>query len=249
MQARRQNGVPGIILDCRDHGEADKIVTFFCQEKGRLTGIAKGAHRSKKRFVNGLELFSMVLLNYSQRTRDRLAIVNEVELLNSFITVRHDYGAYQAASAIREIVLGATGEQMVEDDFFQLTLWGFHALDSGKDTLTVLALFVIKMFACIGYRPVLESCQGCGTPYRSNGAAMFSPAAGGLICSRCKSSHHGWQLSGAAIGAATSVQRQPLPLLTRVSLTTDLSRQLLSSFYPYARYLLQRDIVSWKALI
>jgi hypothetical protein len=45
------------------------------------------------------------------------------------------------------------------------------------------------------------------------------------------------------------VQRQPLPLLTRVSLTTDLSRQLLSSFYPYARYLLQRDIVSWKALI
>jgi hypothetical protein len=155
-----------------------KSSPFSARGKGRLTGIAKGAHRSKKRFVNGLELFSMVLLNYSQRTRDRLAIVNEVELLNSFINVRHDYGAYQAASAIREIVLGATGEQMVEDDFFQLTLWGFHALDSGKDTLTVLALFVIKMFACIGYRPVLENCQGCGMPYRSNGAAMFSPAAG-----------------------------------------------------------------------
>ena len=51
-----------IVLDCRDHGESDKIVTFFCLDAGRLAGIAKGANRSKRRFVNKLELFSSLQL-------------------------------------------------------------------------------------------------------------------------------------------------------------------------------------------
>ena len=103
--------LPAIVLDCYDHGESDKIVTLFCQGIGRLTAIAKGAHRSKKRFVNKLELFSFIQLSYSRSAPGRMAVITEAELLNSFLSLRSKFSRYQAASVLREIVLLATIEK------------------------------------------------------------------------------------------------------------------------------------------
>ena len=43
-----------------DYGESDKIVTFLTRDLGKVTGIAKGAKHSKRRFVNVLEPFTHV---------------------------------------------------------------------------------------------------------------------------------------------------------------------------------------------
>ncbi|MBW2206889.1 MAG: recombination protein O N-terminal domain-containing protein, partial [Deltaproteobacteria bacterium] len=43
---------PAIIMRIREFGEADLFVTFFTPDRGRLKGVAKGARRSRKRFVN-----------------------------------------------------------------------------------------------------------------------------------------------------------------------------------------------------
>jgi len=45
---------PAIVLRSRPFGESDKIVSFLTESYGKLTGIAKGAKRSRKRFVNPL---------------------------------------------------------------------------------------------------------------------------------------------------------------------------------------------------
>ena len=52
----------GIILRVNDYGESDKLVTFFSPDIGKATAIAKGAKRSQHRFVNKLELFTLLLL-------------------------------------------------------------------------------------------------------------------------------------------------------------------------------------------
>ena len=64
-----------IVLDTTDHGESDLIVTLFCQESGRVTAIAKGAKRSKKRFVNKLEFFTYLQVNYQQKNEQVLAFL------------------------------------------------------------------------------------------------------------------------------------------------------------------------------
>ena len=46
---------PALVLRGRTHGESDKIVTFLTRDWGKVTGIAKGAKRSQRRFVNVLE--------------------------------------------------------------------------------------------------------------------------------------------------------------------------------------------------
>ena len=63
---------PAIIITVRDYGEADRLVTFLTPVRGRLTGIAKHARKSKKRFANCLEPLSLVTLFLSERPRGDL---------------------------------------------------------------------------------------------------------------------------------------------------------------------------------
>ncbi len=114
--------LPAVVLDSRDHGESDKIITLFCKDIGKLTAIAKGAHRSKKRFVNKLELFSFLHITYSRSSPARLALINDGDLLNSFIAIRSSVIPYQAATVIREFTLLATNEQLPDNDLFTLLL-------------------------------------------------------------------------------------------------------------------------------
>ena len=44
-----------IIMRINEYGESDLLVSFFTPDRGRLEGIAKGARRSFKRFVNCLD--------------------------------------------------------------------------------------------------------------------------------------------------------------------------------------------------
>ena len=93
-----------LVLDCIDHGESDLIVTFFSLDAGRLSAIAKGAKKSKKRFVNKLELFTFLHINYRQKGSG-LAFLSEAELHTSFLNIRQNAALYTVASIIRESVL------------------------------------------------------------------------------------------------------------------------------------------------
>ena len=53
---------PAIIMRVKELGEADVLVTFLTPERGQLKGVAKGARRSRRRFANCLETFSLVSL-------------------------------------------------------------------------------------------------------------------------------------------------------------------------------------------
>ena len=51
----------GLMLRIAPHGESDKLATWYDARLGRVTAIAKGAQKSKKRFMNKLEPFSQLL--------------------------------------------------------------------------------------------------------------------------------------------------------------------------------------------
>ena len=240
--------LPAVVLDCRDHGESDKIVTFFCQEIGKLTGIAKGAHRSKKRFVNKLELFTFLQITYSRTKKGGMALINDAELVNSFIELRTSAKRFQAASVIRELILLSTSEQLRDDNLFKLILWSFHALDQKQKCENIVALFLVKLFDCIGYRPDFTGCRNCGLVYHSSSPAALSIMAGGLICSKCMSTGDfiGRRLTAGTIQSFLSIQDQPLDKIERIKLSGTILTEVLESMYRYSRYLFQREIHSWR---
>ncbi len=82
---------PAIVLKVMDFGESDKIVTFYTLGYGKLTGIAKGAKRSKKRFVNKLEYFTFLNITAVPGRRSSLSRIDQAELINPYPPLRENY--------------------------------------------------------------------------------------------------------------------------------------------------------------
>ncbi len=238
-----------IVLDCIDHGESDLIVTFFCRDQGRVTAIAKGAKKSKKRFVNKLELFTFLRINYQQKNTQSLAFLAEAEIHTSFLNIRKKLDLYTTASVIREFLLIAMRDGEVDIKVFRLSLWALHHLHLANQPKAILSLFLVRFFDCVGYRPALTNCHICSSAVSIHRSCNFDIIGGGLICSNC--SRYGQKtlpVSSGTIKLLHAAQDQPLEKLHRLKLSGPLLREALTLLHSYGRQLFQRDIASWKLL-
>ena len=245
-----RSDLPALVLDSYDYGEADKIVVFFCQDVGRISALARGAHRSKKRFVNKLEIFTFLQITYSKSSTGSLFMLDEAELVNSFITLRTDLASYRVASILREYLLRTTRETSDDDQLFQLALWGLHSLNSGIDQKQILALFMIKLFDVLGYRPDVSVCQSCGTQPSAGQEVFFDVRGGTITCQNCRTTPEssGRRLTAGATRMIKSVQQQPVSRLNRFKPGGTVLEQMLDCSHRYSLHLFQRDIHSWKEL-
>jgi len=227
--AKQQIESAAIVLDCRDHGESDKIITLFCEGIGRITGIAKGAKRSKKRFVNKLEIFSSLRIQHTLPQNGRLAFIAEAELLDGFLTLRTDISCYTTASVIREIVLLATKDQEGDESLFPLIRWALHSLDTCRNPAPVLVFFLIRFFAIIGYSPNITNCTDCGAQLVQRELFSFHIQSGGILCGGCNRERQTTrlQLSLGTLRSLDMALKQPLDRLQRLQLTEQSRREAL----------------------
>ena len=90
-----------IVLRTQKLGEADRIITLFTKEHGRLRAVAKGVRRTKSKFGARLEPTSYVDLQlYSGKTFD---IVTQAEGIENFgDALAMDYKNWTTANSILE---------------------------------------------------------------------------------------------------------------------------------------------------
>lgn len=238
-----------IVLDCSDHGEADIIVSLFCRDVGKLTAIAKSAKKSQKRFVNKLEPFSLLNISYSRKSTRTLAFLAEAELLASFISIRRDMELYALASILDEFLLLGISENEADESIFDLTLWALRHLDRREHPKTVLALFLIRYFGYLGYRPDLDCCRGCGTTLTPQRKFTFHPGEGRIICSACRGEAAGRiEVSHGTLKILKAAQDCPLERLQRLKLNGQVLAEALTMLHQYGRRIFQREITSWKTM-
>lgn len=238
-----------IVLDCQDYGESDQIVTFYCRDIGRMTGIAKGAKRSRKRFVNKLELFSSLVIQYSEARNAGMAFIAGADLVESFLRLRQESSLYLMATVMRELTLVATRELDGDDGYFSLLHWGLRSLDAKRSPLTVLVLFVARFFAQIGYRPDLRHCLACRQVVPPTSVSGFDGKGGGVICCNCSSDRQGLlTISAGTLKFLEAAWGQPLDRLHRLGGSGAGLREALLLLHQYGRHVLQREIYSLKLL-
>ena len=246
--APQQQETDALIIASRDQGESDKIITLFSRDFGRISCIVKGAKKSKKRFVNKLEIFSFLHITFTDYPNRSLAFLNEAELHTSFIQLRQNYSLYITSSIIQEFLLHATREREADFSMFQLSLWALHNLNQSLPTKTVLTLFLIRFFDLLGYRPNLSHCQHCGCIATPKNRFIFHNLTGGLTCSDCTQHTRCRFLSPGTIRFLASAQDQPLEKLNRIKASGSILPEALNLLHLYGRTIFQRDITSWKML-
>jgi DNA repair protein RecO (recombination protein O) len=144
-----------IVLRTRSFGESDKIVSFLTENHGKLTGIAKGAKRSRKRFVNSLEPFSLVNLRFQDRAHSNLAFILASDLLFGFKHLMTSLEKISCASYLVEITDGLIGDREENRLVFRHLKDGLIYLEEQAMSLTFVTSFELKLLKLAGYQPLL----------------------------------------------------------------------------------------------
>lgn len=176
---------PAIIMRVREVRESDLLVIFFARDKGLLRGVAKGARRSLKRFVNCFETFSLVNLEYEARGEDKPCFLHSGKLQHVFQGLRADFTALSRASYMIELTELLFPAGVSEPRMFDLLKDALNALSEGECSARIPLAFELRALALGGYRINLEKCCRCGRRYKGEGLAVFIPERGAVACLKC----------------------------------------------------------------
>jgi DNA repair protein RecO (recombination protein O) len=191
MIPKHSNKASGIVLRSLDYGESDRIITFYTDDFGKLTGIAKGARRSKKRFPNTLELFSCSNILFSKRSRGRLALIENCNVTNHYPGIRSDLEKTLLASYFIDLTNQFTQEGKKNLKLFQLLQDFLGIVDTGNSSEIIARLFELHLLKLKGFEPVLDRCVTCKRSLDEieevyhNKPLLFNPDMGGVKCPGC----------------------------------------------------------------
>jgi len=111
--------------------EADKLVTLFSKEQGKIRVVAKGARRIPSRLGGRVETFSYA--NYILAKGRSLDIVSQCEIIETFQSVRDNPEALRVGFYLLKLVDAGTVEGQSNPELFDLLLKGLTALKMKKD--------------------------------------------------------------------------------------------------------------------
>jgi DNA repair protein RecO (recombination protein O) len=176
-----------IIMRIREFGESDLLVSFFSEQKGQLKGVAKGGRRSRKRFVNCLDHFCLVDLEYGSKKSGDLHLLHSGRLIHAYPGLRSDFEKLSRASYMVELTEVLFPYDVADQAMFRLLNRSFELLETGACPTDLVAIFFeIRAMTLGGYGINVEKCCQCGRRYRGQGKAAFRPEKGGIACLKCR---------------------------------------------------------------
>ena len=244
---RHDHVTSAIVLRSWPFGESDKIVCFLTENHGKVTGIAKGAKRSKRRFMNSLEPFSSVTLRFQDRPHGNLTFIVAADLARSFKQLTASLEKIAFASYMVEITGGLIGEREENPLVFQHLKDGLGYLDENDTSLKFLTIFELKLLRLTGYRPLLNECKRCGKDRFNNLTNQwhFSPRDGGIFCEACSR----WTteilpLNAKALEVLAELQAETNIMSSRVLLPSSILKEIRSAVQRFIQFRMDREIKS-----
>ena len=193
----------GIVLHQFDLGEADKIITFYTRDRGKVKAVAKGVRRPRSIQAGSTQPFTYAdLLIFKGRNLDKL---NQINVKETFAQLQTDLLKISYGTYILELVREMTIEDDSNEGIFLLLLKTLYLLVEETDLEMITRIFELRAMSLLGFRPVLDVCLECGGQL-SSGKIKFHPGSGGVICSHCIS-----QIPGQKI----TISRGTLELMKR----------------------------------
>lgn len=183
--ARESLTTEALVLRSVAYGDADLIVTLYTRVHGRLSAMARGARKSKRRFSGALGLFTISSAQLRGRAGGELWTLQGAEPVRSFASLAHDMGAFAHASYGTELVRELTAAEQPDEQILDLLVALYQVLEAHGPAAQVLRAFELRLLDIIGLAPVLDRCAGCGTGDVDGRGMVLDLARGGVCCAGC----------------------------------------------------------------
>lgn len=140
--------IEGIILKRRNLGEADRILTVFSKQKGKISVLAKGVRRITSRRAGSVELLNRVSM-YLHQAKSFL-ILTEAESIETFPKLKEDLTLSTYAFHIIELVDKLTAENQENINLYEHLLNVLQRLSRNPRQILVRA-FEAKILSNSGF--------------------------------------------------------------------------------------------------
>lgn len=242
MPRERTFRTEAVVLRRTDFGEADRLLTLYSREFGKVKAIAKGARKPQSRKTGHVELFmrSKLLL---ARGRD-LDIITQAEMIEGHPALREDLIRTTYASYAVELLDRFTVEEDQHLEIYNLLVEALSWFAGGEDVMLAARFYELRLLGLAGFRPQLFHCVNCGDTIEEQDQ-FFSADLGGLLCPDCQESdRRARPVTAVAVKVLRYLQTRSWQTVHALRLKPSLHRELEGVMHYYLTYILERNLKS-----
>lgn len=234
--------VDAVVLRHSDWGEADRLLTLYSREQGKLRAIAKGVRKIQSRKAGHLEPFTRATIMLA-RGQD-LWIVTQAEASDLYQPIREDLQKMGQAAYAVELLDRFTYEEGQNWQLYKLLTETLERLSGVTDDFIPVKYYEMRLLDLLGYRPLLFECAACGEEIVGRDQ-YFSADMGGVLCPKCANRGQSQRpISTEALRFLRHVQRSDYKEAARANPPPDIRQEMDSLQNYYLTYLLERSLNS-----
>jgi len=173
-----------LLLRAADYRDADRMVTLFTREAGKLSAVARGARGSKRRFAGSLEPYAVVRVELEAR-RGELFTIKRADVVQPFAGILTDLTKMDVAGAALALVREAHAPHVPDEALFASAVRYLTVVDhEGDPQRGLLLAFALRVLTLMGVAPRLEVCGRSGEAVPVGRPAYFEPTLGAVVSRR-----------------------------------------------------------------
>lgn len=231
-----------VVIKRTDFGEADRLLTLYSRERGKIKAIAKGARKPQSRKTGHVELF--MRSNFLFAKGKELAIITQAEMVKAHTSLREDLVRTTYASYALELLDQFTVEEDKHLGIYQLVVDGLDWFAGHEDLLLIARFFELRLLSLTGFQPQLFHCVSCGEMIKEQDQ-YFSAELGGILCPNCvRADGQATEISAAALKVLRFLQTRPYETIHSLRLRRSSQRELERIMHLYLTHTLERNLKS-----
>lgn len=178
-----------IVLRTFRYAEADRIVVFLTEDRGKKRGVARNATKSRRRFGAALEPFTRGRVTYVEREGRELVHLERIEPATSSMGASTGRDAGDGASALgyasyfAELVDEWAPDAMANERLYRLAASVGDALGRAGSAECLARYFEFWLLRLEGVYPALSVCARCGRTLADG--AVLETSDWQFACAEC----------------------------------------------------------------
>jgi len=174
----------GFVINRQETRNADKLLTLYTLELGKIRVIAQGARKSSARLAMATEPLVETEFSFfgNPLASARLRVIGG-KIINLFPVIREDFRRYTTACQVAEVIDLLTYEQIKNEQKYRLIGRTFDLISTARHPERTYLAFLLRFLRYCGYGLHLNTCVMCSS--RDFQRLKFSARKSGILCRAC----------------------------------------------------------------
>lgn len=177
--------IEGTILAKRPFGESDAMIDALTVTRGLETFVAKGAFRSRRRLVGGLEPFTRTEFTVYQSRPGKLPVIQDLKVLSSRFDLYRDLDIFTRLTDVSRFLMQTLPPGVPEYEVHELLESLLTAILGGGRAQSLILSFYLRAFGMLGWRLDVGACATCKKLPATPGEYEIDFSEGRMFCPTC----------------------------------------------------------------